>query len=516
VFDNDADLGLPRHVSVVRDERLGNGIAGLFNQLTGECYSFSYSALTELIGTVDSASLTSTRAVLTERGFFDVDPSLAVDRMLRYWLTMPAHNPSIICWLGDRTTVFRPCTLETCLLPRPDSLPQILREDMGDDESRLCACAAVSDTLGAIFERMEWSRERLYHTLCELARPDRQLIRLARSQAQMADLDAQMHYPIQSFMIGEPAKRAAEHYSNLSISAEHNFNWCEPTVAYSFRKQTEALRGLDYGAAFLEAIRVRLRSCESPLRILEVGGGSGTLAAGLLQTADAAGLHVEYHLQDLSAAILDAQKALLANRWGEVKYHLEDVQKSIPEIEFDCIVLNEVIADLDVHHGDSGSVRQSGAERVLELIKPRLRRTGVAVLTEYGSLCQQPQVVAHLEHIEHSINFDDLRRFSLGLGFGVELLPLAEFLGFNFDTRMLVGQQERNLCLKVAFDALGSHGFEPKAYTEHEFCEQFGDVITSARMSKLSFAPMYQGKYFGPDVRQFLALCLTHPDSSND
>lgn len=486
-------------MSEVVDERPGKPPRGLFNHLTGECLSAPPSAAPEM------------EAILEERGFFDLDPEIAIDRMLARLLTMPVRNPAVVSWCGSRATVFRPDDLEVCQLPRPDVATFVIQETLDEDAGRLYSQAACGDTLREVSRRLGWSNTRIYDVLCELARPERQLVRLASSREQVEDIDAQLHFAMQSFIVSGLAAGAHQHYGTTSLDAEHNFNWTEPTVAWSFRSPTAALRGLDYGSALLKAVYEHVEA-GSRARVLEVGGGSGTLAAGFLRAADAEGLDVEYHLQDVSAALLAAQKAMLGARAPTIGWHHADAQHFMPYLGFDMIILNEVIADLEVQQNLSSGPRQVGAESVIRQIRERLQPGGVAVITEYGSLCRPPEAVAHLRHIEHAVDFAALRDYASTVGLHAEAFPLAELLGFDLDTRMLLGQQERYRCLHAALTTLGYPGLEARAYTEAEFRWRFGGAMTEANLGPITFAPMYRGTYFGPDVRQFLALCLTHPE----
>lgn len=494
--------GWPRHVSEVVDERPKQPTRGLFNHLTGECFLAPTSA-----AGIDT--------ILEERGFFDLAPDDAIDRMLSCWLTVPVRNPAVVSWSGSRATVYRPDALEVCLLPRSDVSTFVIREALDEDAGRLYSEAATGHRLAEISRRLGWSNSRLYDALCDLARPERQLVRLASSREQVKDIDAQLHFAIQSFSVSGPAMGAHEHYCDPSLEAEHNFGWAEPTVAWSFRTPTEALGGKNYGAALLKAVNSHMRA-GSRTRILEIGGGSGSLAAGFLRAADEEGLEVEYHMQDVSAALLGAQVTSLGARARTVGWHHADAQCSMPDLGFDVIILNEVIADLEVRLDPSGRLLQVGAERVIRQIRERLLPNGIAVITEYGSLSRPPEVVSHLRHVEHAVDFAALREHASIIGLHADVTPLAELLEFHLDTSMLVGQQERHRCLHAALSALGFPELEARAYTETEFRNLFGVAMLQANLGPVTFAPMYRGTYFGPDVRQFLALCLTLPGAIHD
>src|SRR5215216_6902757 len=88
----------------------------------------------------------------------------------------------------------------------------------------------------------------------------------------------------------------------------------------------------------------------SRLEVLEVGGGTGSFARSFLQQAASLnGTSVNYHILDLSPALMENQRKVLAELLPESRHFQQDATEfDLPDHTFDLIISNEVIADFPV------------------------------------------------------------------------------------------------------------------------------------------------------------------------
>lgn len=506
-----AALRLHPLVHVLEDRRPGReGLCGLFHILTGDCLRIGSALLAQALDGADTAEAEATREALAEWDFLADAAHVSRDahaRLLSAWrdrrLSIPAHVPTLASVRDDAVRLYRPEGLEVCRLPRDARVPAVIREDLDPRCGPLLDAAERNAPLGETLDRLRLAPDEAMRLLTQLAHPGRQAIRLVASAAAEADLRAQHHYPMQSFEPTREIGPAAAHYESGIEDAQFDFDWLEPTVAHAFRRPTAALDGRNYGATLFAKLCAHAANADR-FRLLEVGAGTGELALGFLQAARRAGVPIEYHILDRSPALLAAQAERLRAHDLPVVQHRGDAQRALPDLGgFDIILLNEVISDFDVCDGV-----QYGAHALLRLLPQALSPGGRAVLIEYGGLNAVPERVEHLAHEEYSIGFADLRDVARGLGLQAEVHSLGDWLGARWDTPMLVGQQERLLCLRAAF---ADHGveFEWRAYDRDDFLARHGALCERLGLKRLTFAPLRAGHQFGPDLRQFLALEAT-------
>ena len=199
--------------------------------------------------------------------------------------------------------------------------------------------------------------------------------------------------------------------------ASWEFDLIEPTVNHCFRFPHEALGGLDYGSRFcLSTLRpevVPLMNQSRTLEVLEVGGGTGSFARGFLQQAASLnGTRVNYHILDLSPALMENQRKILSELLPESRHFQQDATEfDLPGHTFDLIVSNEVIADFPVASVQRNNDRKwqgegayyldkydlsdkdapdsflvnAGAFRFIERAWKHLNPGGTLIVTEYGA-----------------------------------------------------------------------------------------------------------------------------------
>ena len=148
---------------------------------------------------------------------------------------------------------------------------------------------------------------------------------------------------------------------------------------------------------------------------------------------------------------------------GTVGLRADACAMPLREGAVDLLICNEVIADLaavpwDGSHaaacspqaevsarveryglGCEGEERlyNLGAWRLLESVARVLAPGGAAYISEFGSPDEIPTETSQLDHPEVSIHFGELADVARGLGLEVDLLPMAELLGFELGARWL-------------------------------------------------------------------------------
>jgi SAM-dependent methyltransferase len=295
----------------------------------------------------------------------------------------------------------------------------------------------------------------------------------------------------------------------------------------------------------LDADVVPLVAARKELSVLEVGGGTGSFALGLIKQAKALkGANpsfpdLKYHIVELSPELMRSQQSLLQSLPAEVThFHQDAVTFNLPDHTFDLIVSNEVIADLPTAIARRTTSRsgqrwegEGGAyiaeydlpvidapdsfevhKGVFDFIKrcwAHLVPGGTVILTEYAAK-KYPQLMSHLSHDEWSIQFDQLTACAKKIGFESKLIDLKEFLGVDDEVLMLDGSAEQIFCLNYVLNKFGA-SLPYAAISKKEFETQFGDVMDQAQLVGVTYSPLKTGFHYGPDPNQFKVLILTKP-----
>jgi len=501
-------------VSFLTDHRPGRrDVAGLFDGLTGSCFEI-HPRLADMLrrGALEEAPEDATNLLIEARALVETaSPEDLLGHYARYRLFIPDHNPAVISFSGNGARVRRLRDAGRCDLPRTADAPECVKETLNEDAGAALRAAAGGSLVRDLVALLNGDAARALAALRILAAPERQLVRAAPPQADGAD--ARRHYLMQSFHWRGDARPADDHYRDGGIDAAWNFDWMEPTCSHAFRAPTAALRGRAYGESFLDGL-VAATGWRGEGTVIEVGGGAGWFARAFITRAQArfgAGAPFAYHILDASPYCLEAQGVRLASVGRPVTRHLGDAQQGFPEgLYADVIIANEVIADFNVADSPDGAPVQKGAHAFIEHCRATLRPGGAAVLVEYGGLGATPRLVEHLGHEEYSVDFGDLAATARRLGLETRIVPLHDFLDVDFSASLLIAQQERMLCLREALAEQGET-IDFRVYDEDEFNARYGAIWRARAMAPLPFAPAARGGYFGPDVRQFLALIVKAP-----
>jgi SAM-dependent methyltransferase len=515
----------------------GERSAGIFHRLTGRAYLLDAAAetLLHLIRTesleADDVEALPARAFLkrleaegfiastrapSKRTACGVLRSLAPLR-----LHQPLRNPAVAAIDAfGRAWIIRTSDIGTCRLPRTRWRPEIRRDALDGIGVALLDLAAVGASWGHAEEALlarGYSAEAIGRSLRFLTDPERQIIRLISPEADGHDANAFFQFPCQNFTNskgGDCVTPAQLHYQTLK-QANENFDWLETTVSHAFRSPTAALGHRPFGACiaerYLEWAKTRAAAGRS-MRILEIGGGLGYFAKAFVQRlAAAADLAppASYTMLDRSPSLGGHQRALLGND-PLFRFVLGDAEQALPDDSYDLIIANEVVADFEVTRMPNGRITQTGAAKLISLVGRHLAPGGKAYISEYGDRTAPPEPVSHLAHIEHSVEFAPLLEIAASLGLETSLAPLADLLRPEPAASLLIGQQERYLCLGALLSD-GGGDLQTRVYDQSEFEDSFVTTLRSMRILSPLFAAQAQELHFGPEISQFMVLELTAP-----
>ena len=320
------------------------------------------------------------------------------------------------------------------------------------------------------------------------------------------------------------------------------FDLIEPTVNHCFRFPHEALGGLDYGSRFcLSTLRpetVPLLNRSRQLEVLEVGGGTGSFAhAFITQAASLNGTSINYHILDLSPALMQSQRKILSELLPENRhFHQDATEFDLPGQTFDLIISNEVIADFPVarvqRNGNNGwqgdgayyidkydlsdkdapdsFVVNAGCFQFIERAWKHLKPGGTLIVSEYGAEQLYPLQSYHLNHEEFSIHFGHLATCAAKVGFQCRLLTLKEFLGFDDEVLVLNGREEHLVCLNHVLKSYGQ--VLPYAViSKSDFERRCQGIVERTGLIGYSFSPLKTQYHFGPNITDFLILIMNKP-----
>src|ERR1041385_2511027 len=322
--------------------------------------------------------------------------------------------------------------------------------------------------------------------------------------------------------------------------ATWEFDQIEPTVNHSFRFPHEALGGLDYGSrVFVSTLRPEVvpSLAHSPrLEPPEVGGGTGSFASSFIRQASSS-IDVDYHILDLSPALMANQRKVLAELLPESKHFQQNATEfDLPGRTFDLIISNEVIADFPVarvERNPSGGWQGEGAYyvekynlatddapdsfmvnagvfRFLERAWKHLTPGGTLIVTEYGAGQRYPLPSFNLNHDEYTIHFGHVAACANKIGFQCRLLTLKEFLGLDDEVLVLNGREEHLLCLNHVLKDYGEE-LPYAVISKSDFERRCDGVVEQTGLIGYSFSPLKTGYHFGPNIRDFLVLIMNKP-----
>jgi len=467
--------------------------------------------------------------------------------LLDQYVTRPIQNPAIAYrsnsgeWILVRTSM-----LHAVYSRRLDELPEVVEEKLSPVAADILLQADGAKTLRQIYNELRVEDSEFRSAIDFLTSQERQLIKFT---VRLEDLNE----PFSLVNIIPRNLYHAERKDGDAITDFHlsgiedaawEFDQIEPTVNHSFRFPHEALGGLDYGSRFCTATLrpevVPLLNNSNALQVLEVGGGMGTFARAFLQQAASLnGTSINYHILDLSPALMASQRKILAEHLPESRHFQQDATGfELPDHTFDLIISNEVIADFPVaslqrnHDGKwqgegayyldkydlsdqdapDSFVVNAGVFRFIERAWEHLRPGGTLILSEYGSEHQYPAASFNLNHDEYTIHFGHVVTVATKVGFQCRLLTLKEFVKFDDEVLVLDGREEHLLCLN---HILKNYGVElPYAViSKSDFEQRCQRIVEETGLIGYSFSPLHKGFHFGPNIRDFLVLIMHKPEA---
>jgi SAM-dependent methyltransferase len=544
-------LCLSPYISFV-ESRLFPGVIqrAAFHRLTGD--------LIEATDNGDNFEFTQLiqKQFLIPKGYDPLAP------LLDHYVIRPIQNPAVAYrsksgeWILVRTSMEH-----TVYSRRRDELPSIIEEKLSPLTADILLMADGTKTLRQIFSalRSETSDalgdSEFRAAIDFLTTQERQLIKFTQ---RTEDLNNPFSWPnivprnlYHSDRRDQPRPDSANetiidfHLHEIE-DAGWEFDLIEPTVNHCFRFPHEALGGLDYGSRFcLATLRpevVPLLNSSSRLDVLEVGGGTGSFARSFIkQAAHLNGTNINYHILDLSPALMENQRKTLSELLPESRHFQQNATEfDLPGRTFDLIISNEVIADFpvapvqrtngtwqgegayymdryDLSDKDAPDtfVVNAGAFCFIERAWKHLKPGGTLIVSEYGSDQMYPRQSYHLNHEEYSIHFGHLAACATKVGFECRLLTLKQFLPLDDDVLVLNGREEHLLCLNYVLKSYGQ--VLPYAViSKSDFEERCQRIVEETGLIGYSFSPLNKGYHYGPNTKDFFVLIMNKPRSGQE
>jgi hypothetical protein len=539
---------------------------GIFHRLTGEILEPSESVRSLLFGGKSGNGIAIRESVLNSLSGDGVQLRQLVQKeyliaegcdplapLLDHYVARPIQNPAVAYRARDgEWFVVRTSMEHRVYSPKRDELPSVFEERLSPLAADILSMADGTRTLRQIFRTLKDDANILddteFRTATDfLASQERQLIHLTLRREDLDNPFTWVNMVPRNFYHSHRQDQPRPDSSNEIIidfhlhgieDADWEFDLIEPTVNHCFRFPHEALGGFDYGSRFcLSTLRrevVPLLDHASPLEVLEVGGGTGSFARSFMQQASVNGTSVNYHILDLSPALMEKQRKTLSGLLPEDRHFQQDAtQFDLPGRTFDLIICNEVIADFPVAvvqraegmkwQGEGADyldkydlsdkdapdsfLVNAGAFQFVERAWKHLTPGGTLIVSEYGAEHLYPAQGYHLNHEEFSIHFGHLAQCATKVGFECRLLTLKEFLALDDEVLVLNGREEHLLCLNHVLKNYGQ--VLPYAViSKSDFEKRCEPVVEETGLIGYSFSPLSRGYHFGPNISDFLVLIM--------
>jgi SAM-dependent methyltransferase len=531
------------------ENRLFPGLVhrGVFHRLTGEILEPRED------GTIPTELLIQKQFLIPQ----DYDP---LTGLTDAYVTRPIQNPAVSYRSKTAEWVLVRNSMEHRVYsPKRNQLPAIIEEKLPPLIAEILLLADGTRTFQQLFSALR--KETHDVSLLEdsefraaidfLTSQERQLIKFTPRREDVAHPFTWVNLVPRNFYHSqrwdEPlSDTAREPITDFHLQGIEDASWefdlIEPTVNHCFRFPHEALGGLDYGSRFcVSALRpevVPLLDQRTQLDVLEVGGGTGSFARSFIkQAASLNGNGVNYHILDLSPALMENQRKILSEVLSHDRHFQQDATEfDLPGRAFDLIISNEVIADFPVaavrrnsenkwegegvyyldEYGLSDKdapdsfVVNAGAFRFLERAWKHLKPGGTFIVTEYGAEHMYAMQGYHLNHEEYSIHFGHLATCASKIGFQTGLLTLKQFLGIDDDILVLNGREEHLLCLNHVLKNYGDT-LPYAIISKSDFEKRCARVVEETELCGYSFSPLSTGFHYGPSISDFLVLIMNKP-----
>jgi len=499
-------------------------------------------------------------------------------RFVNHYVVRPIQNPALSYHPKDGDVLLvRTSMAHHVFSPKKGELREIIEEIMPQVAAVIFEMADGTRTLQEIFATLGRNKdERILddaefrEVLDWLTSQERQLIKFTTRREDLEDpyqpvniVPRDLYHSSKGNV--QPLNGSSESIIDFHLSgiadAEWEFDQIEPTVNHSFRLPNEALGGFDYGSRFaISTLRpevVPLLSHSDRLEVLEVGGGTGTFARSFLEQSQRSGegvlsgIDLNYHILDLSPALMESQRKLLSHLLPANRHFHQDATKfSIPGHKFDLIIANEVVADfpmavvlrcsdgrgsddkqaipdsrqewqgpgarylekygLTTDNAPDSFLVNAGTFEFIERCFEHLAPGGALLISEYGAAQQYPLQAYQLNHEEFSIHFGHLSECAASVGFNCRLLTLKEFLALDDRVLVLAGREEHLLTLNHVLKNYGM-SLPYAVISKTEFEKRLQTIVEQIELKGFSFSPIGRGYHFGPKIDPFMILIMTKP-----
>jgi SAM-dependent methyltransferase len=523
----------------------------VFHRLTGEIIEPSHKVYDLLfairsgsrvaLSEDETKSLSEELRQLVQRQFLIPDGFDPLALLLDHYVARPIQNPALTYrseageWILVRTSMEH-----TVYSRKRDELPPIIEEKLSPLAADILLMADGTSSLKQIYSALRQGDiledSEFRAAINFLTTQERQLIKLT---ARPEDLDEPFSFlNIVPRNLYHSDRKDRDDISDFHLSgiedAAWEFDLIEPTINHGYRFPHEALGGVDYGSRFCLAM-LPLLNRSSQLEVLEVGGGTGSFARAFIkQAANLNGTNVNYHILDLSPALMANQRKILSEVLPESRHFQQNATEfDLPGHTFDLIISNEVIADFPVLSGkeEEGTyyinkydlsiadapdpfVVNAGAFQFIERAWEHLKPGGTFIVSEYGSEQRYPVLSYHLNHDEYSIHFGHLAACATKVGFQCRLLTLKEFVGLDDEVLVLNGREEHLLCLNHVFRNYGET-LPYAVISKSDFERRCQAIVEQIGLIGYSFSPLRKGYHFGPNIKDFLVLIMHKPRLTN-
>jgi ubiquinone/menaquinone biosynthesis C-methylase UbiE len=324
-------------------------------------------------------------------------------------------------------------------------------------------------TIKEIIDDLSADNEKILKTIREWVSIENQILRLLSIPIQeFKNLPQQLVYKAPFLPRKSMPKKSVDDVHKYHLATikdgQEQFERIESTLSHIYRIPHPILNGQSYGQALYKRIN-EIKEIDSSLRILEVGGGMGSISTDVLMELDKKGQGAEYIIYDLSPALIKSQKNLHKDSGVKADHiHGNGEVLALRDTCIDVAFSNEAIADFDTPEVEAKDVKEFlfdheipmtaeffhwykgapekvrvnlGAFQLLKELYRILKPRGLAIITEFGYQERLPFRASHLDHAEYSIQFGQLISVATALGFNLYLTDAFDFLGFREEVKLI-------------------------------------------------------------------------------
>ncbi len=324
-------------------------------------------------------------------------------------------------------------------------------------------------------------------------------------------------------------------YHHDIADSDEQFDHVETTLAHLLRKPHPALKGRTFGAALITGLETHGLSFspmpKKAIRIIEVGGGLGEVAASVMDALSTRGFTVDYTILEISPQLAMAQRERTGGRARIIEG--DALAAELDDGCADLVIANEMVGDLETtalvdateliekysieHDGaPEDAVVNSGAFRLVERIAGWLAPAGLAVITEFGEKHMWPRLSDHLDHPEYSIHFGHLESVALAAGLTVEYQYLMDVIELDRECKGLATTRSQFRALAAMLSNVGIT-LDKVGYTE----AMFSELLSTTETTELALAEIgdirfdrIEDRLMGLVPHEFKALIMQKPPIS--